>query len=88
MAKLIIQLAKKYKVSKKDFSEILNWDSATITRYENHQVQDRGNDNVLRKVDSDPKWFLEMLKESKGRIPDKAYDKYFHTIQPKDGLST
>ena len=77
-SKEIIEIREKYNVSQKDFSEILNWGRATITRYENHQVQDRGNDNVLRKIDSDPKWFLEMLKESKGRIPEKAYDKYHH----------
>lgn len=74
----IIKIREKYGVSQKDFSEILEWGRATITRYENHQVQDRGNDNVLRKIDSDPKWFLEMLKESKGRISDKAFNKYYH----------
>lgn len=77
-SKEIIEIREKYGVSQKDFSEILNWGRATITRYENHQVQDRGNDNVLRKIDSDPKWFLEMLKEAKGRISDRAFDKYHH----------
>lgn len=47
----------KYEVSQKDFSEVLDWGRATITRYENHQVQDRAHDDVLRTIDSDPKWF-------------------------------
>jgi putative zinc finger/helix-turn-helix YgiT family protein len=73
----IIDIRDKYKVSQKDFSEILDWGMATITRYENHQVQDRIHDDVLRKIDSDPKWFLEMLKRSKSRISEKAYQKYY-----------
>ena len=56
----IIAIREKYGISQKDFSEVLDWGKATITRYENHQVQDRAHDDVLRKIDSDPKWFLEM----------------------------
>ena len=41
---------------------------ATITRYENFQVQDRAHDNILRKIDSDPAWFIEMLERAKGKI--------------------
>jgi len=72
----IIEIRKKYDVSQKDFSKILDWGRATITRYENHQVQDRAHDDVLRKIDSDPKWFLQMLGRTKGKISDKAYNKY------------
>lgn len=72
----IIDIRRKYDISQKDFSEVLGWGKATITRYENHQVQDRIHDDVLRKIDDDPKWFLDMLKRTKGKIPDKAYLKY------------
>jgi putative zinc finger/helix-turn-helix YgiT family protein len=68
----------KYGVSQKDFSEILDWGGATITRYENHQVQDRAHDDILRKIDSDPKWFLEMLKRAKERLSPKAFKSYHH----------
>lgn len=74
----IINIREKYKVSQKDFSQILGWGRATITRYENFQVQDRAHDDVLRKIDSDPKWFLEMLKRAKGLISEKAFHKYYH----------
>jgi len=33
---------------------LLNW----IDYYENQQVQDRAHDDVMRKTDYDPKWFL------------------------------
>lgn len=75
----IIAIRNKYGVSQKDFSVILNWGKATITRYENHQVQDRAHDDVLRKIDSDPEWFLQMLKRAKGAISNKAFHKYFQT---------
>lgn len=72
----IMAIREKYKVSQKDFSEILDWGKATITRYENHQIQDRAHDDVLRKIESDPKWFLQMLDRTKGKISDKAFEKY------------
>ena len=74
----IVMIREKYGVSQKDFSEILDWGRATITRYENHQVQDRAHDDIIRKIDSAPKWFLEMLNRSKDRISYKAYIKYKH----------
>jgi len=74
----IINIRNKYGVSQKDFSEILDWGRATITRYENQQVQDRAHDDVLRKIASDPKWFLEMLKRSEDGISNRAYQKYYY----------
>ncbi len=72
----IITIRDKYGVSQKDFSEILDWGRATVTRYENHQVQDRAHDDILRKIDLDPKWFLQMINRAEGRISEKAYKKY------------
>ncbi len=76
-SKQIVAIRNKYCVSQKDFSNILDWGGSTITRYENHQVQDRAHDDVLRKIDSDPKWFLQMLMRAKENISDKAYEKYY-----------
>ena len=74
----ILGIREKYGISQKDLSEVLAWGRATITRYENYQVQDRVHDDVLRKIDSDPKWFLEMLQRAKKKIPEKAFVKYQH----------
>ena len=73
----IIAIRDQYGVSQKDFAKILGWGGATITRYENHQVQTLVHDDVLRKIHSDPKWFLEMLARSKKNISKKAFKKYF-----------
>lgn len=72
-SKQIISLREKYKLSQKDFSEILEWGLATVTRYENHQVQDRVHDDVMRKLDMDPVWFIELLERSKERLKPKVY---------------
>ena len=66
----------KYCISQKDFSEVLNWGAATITRYENHQIQDRAHDDILRKINEDPSWFIEMLKRAEGKISPKKYAEY------------
>jgi len=76
----IKNIREKYEISQKDFSEVLDWGRATITRYENHQVQDRAHDDILRKIDSDPKWLLDLLKRAKGSLSPKAYAKYYHEI--------
>ena len=73
----IKEIRDQYQISQKDFSEVLCWGGATITRYENHQVQDCAHDDILRKIKSDPKWFLEMLERAKDRIALKAYTAYY-----------
>jgi len=73
----IKSIRKKYGISQKEFSEVLGWGVATITRYENHQVQDRAHDDILRKINSDPKWFLEMLERAKNNIVPKYYKHYY-----------
>jgi len=74
----IKNIREKYSISQKEFSEILDWGKATITRYENHQIQDRAHDDILRRIESDPKWFLEMLERAKGKLSRKLYIKYYN----------
>lgn len=73
----IIDIREKYMVSQKDLSEILDWEKTSIASYENNQVQDRVQDDVLRKIGSDPKSFLDLLERAKDRIGKKAYNKYY-----------
>ncbi len=75
----IIRLREKYGVSQKDLSDILDWGKATITRYENHQVQDRAHDDILRKIDTDPEWFIELLNRANGKLDRKTFDRYIQT---------
>ena len=74
--KQIKEIRAKYRVNQKNFAKILGWGEATMARYESFFVQDRANDNVLRKIDIDPEWFLSLLINIKGKITDKSYKKY------------
>ena len=70
----------KYGISQADLASLLGWGGKTITRYESHQVQDRAHDFILRKIDGDPEWFLELLCEGKEKISEPAYKKYYNLI--------
>ena len=80
-SKEIIGIRERYDVSQKDFSEILDWGKATITRYENHQIQDQAHDDVLRMINENSKFFIEKLEKAKKRLSEKAYQKYRNSAQ-------
>lgn len=82
-SKQIIAIRDHYKISQKDFAEVLEWGLATITRHETDQVQDRIHDDVLRKLDEDPLWFIQLLKRSKEKFSEKTYQKYMHAARER-----
>lgn len=76
----IIDIRQAYGISQKDFSTILDWGGATIARYESHQVQDNAHDEVLRRASEDPRWFLEKLDQSKSKLSEKTFRKYYEKV--------
>ncbi|MBE5868699.1 MAG: DUF4065 domain-containing protein [Lachnospiraceae bacterium] len=76
----ISSIRTKYGISQKDLSSLLGWGGKTITRYESHQVQDMAHDYILRKIDSDPEWFLELLMQGKERVSLNAFKKYYAVV--------
>lgn len=75
-SKQIYDIRKKYGISQKDLCILLGWGGKTITRYESHQIQDRAHDMILKKIDQDPEWFIELLEESKEKIQPSSYENY------------
>lgn len=75
----IVRIRQKYEISQSDLSILLGWGEKTITRYEGHQVQDVAYDTILRKIDVDPEWYLELLKNSKSKFAEQTYHKYYKT---------
>ena len=69
----------KYGISQSDLSTLLGWGGKTITRYESHHVQDIAHNTILVKIDSDPEWFIELLKAAKSRISQDSFAKYMTT---------
>lgn len=76
----IMKIRSKYGISQADLSSLLGWGGKTITRYESHQVQDVAHDSILRKIDGDPEWFLELLYQGKKKVSESAYKKYYAAI--------
>lgn len=72
----IAAIRAKYGISQSDLCLLLGWGLKTITRYESHQVQDIAHDTILRKLDCDPEWFLQLLKAEKDSLSAAAYTKY------------
>lgn len=72
----ICRIREKYCISQKDLCVLLGWGAKTITRYESHQVQDKAHDTILKKIDSDPEWFLLLLKDARVNLSEDAYKKY------------
>ncbi len=72
----IRRIREKYAMSQRDFCILLGWGEKTMTRYEGHQVQDRAHDIILKKLDQDPEWFLQLLMESKRNFSRDVLQKY------------
>ena len=72
----ITAIRARYGIRQSDLCLLLGWGGKTITRYESHQVQDAAHDTILRKLDSDPEWFLQLLQMKKDALPKASYEKY------------
>ncbi len=75
----IAAIRARYGISQSDLCLLLGWGGKTITRYESHQVQDMAHDTILRKLDSDPEWFLQLLNAGKDSLSPASYAKYVET---------
>lgn len=75
----IINIRTKYGISQSDLCLLLGWGAKTITRYETHQVQDNAHDTILKKINTDPDWFLTLLIDSKDKLSESSYEKYYDT---------
>ena len=71
----IFAIRKKYDISQSDLCRLLGWGWKTIARYETHQVQDRAHDSILRKLDKDPEWFLELLETAKDALSETSFNR-------------
>ena len=72
----IAAIRSSYNISQSDLCLLLGWGGKTITRYESHQVQDIAHDTILRKLESDPEWFLQLLLAAKDTLSPATYAKY------------
>jgi len=72
----IAAIRARYGISQSDLCVLLGWGGKTVTRYESHQVQDAAHDTILRKLNSDPEWFLQLLQIAKDSLSASSYARY------------
>jgi len=72
------EIRAKYGISQSDLCLLLGWGGKTITRYESHQVQDKAHDTILKKLDQDPEWFIDLLSAARNSLSKDSYNKYFN----------
>jgi len=71
-------LRKQYQISQAELASILGWGAKTITRYETYQVQDAAHDNILKRLQQDPQWFMELLTKRQDMMVQRRYMKYYN----------
>ncbi len=71
-------LRKQYQISQAELASILGWGAKTITRYETYQVQDAAHDNILKRLQQDPQWFMELLAKRQDMMAQRRYMKYYN----------
>jgi len=74
-SKEIQDIRSKYSISQKDLSKILEWGELTITRYENHYVQDWAHNDILEQIKKNPLFLYEKLKTNKNLISKTSYNR-------------
>lgn len=67
----------KYGITQTDLAVLLGWGEKTIARYEGQQVQDAAHDSILRKLNYDPEWFLQLLEQKKDCFSSEVYGRYY-----------
>ena len=76
-SKEIISIREKFGCSQKSLAIILGLGEKTVTRYENHQVQDKAYDNLLKSLADNPLLFVESLKANKDSLSKDSFRKIF-----------
>lgn len=74
----IRDIRSQYGITQTDLCVLLGWGGKTITRYEGHQVQDKAQDAILKKLNHDPEWFLNLLIETKNAFSMEIFRKYYN----------
>lgn len=77
-SKEIKEIREKYSLSQSDIALILGMGQITVTRYETGIIQEKTHDILLRIVNDEPHYLVELLSESK--LPQKKRNKIKEAI--------
>ena len=77
----IQQILEKYSIGKRPLSLLLGWGETTLTRFLDGDVPSKAYSDLLKKINIDKDFFLEVLTRNKEKISDIAYRKSFEKIE-------
>lgn len=84
---VVARLPAKYGIGKRPLSRILGMGELTFTRYLDGAVPSTPYSELLRRVDEDPRFYLELLEGNRDKLDsDKAYEKSLRTVMGLMGI--
>lgn len=72
-SKEIKEIRKKYGITQLEFARLLNLGDITITRYETKQIQDISIDNMIKEVNDNSIFALNLLNKNKDKFEETRY---------------
>lgn len=75
----IKQIREKYDLSQKDFAILLGFGEVTITRYESKTVQEKAQDEIIRKA-KDPEEFYQLALRNKEKYVKEYNEEKFNKV--------
>ncbi len=69
----IKQIRREFKMTQKEFSNILGWGDVTIQRYEKKAIQDRTYNDIMLRFRDDPRYALEQLEKNNEHLEEGRY---------------
>lgn len=79
----IIALRKKYGINQGEFSILLGWGAATMSRYETTHIQDESYDNIMRLALGNPAFVLDRLIKHKDHFDPDKFTKLVTSLKEK-----
>lgn len=80
-SKDIKDIRSKYNITQAELAFLLGMGEVTITRYETKQIQDTSIDNILKMVNNNPIWVLELLEKNKNKFSEKRFNEISENIK-------
>lgn len=80
-SKDIKNIRNKYNITQAELAFLLGMGEVTITRYETKQIQDVSNDNILKMINNNAIWALELLEKNKEKFSEKRYKEISENIK-------
>ncbi|MCK5154836.1 MAG: DUF4065 domain-containing protein [Spirochaetales bacterium] len=75
------EVLEKYDIGKRPLSLILGWGEGTLSRYVDGDIPSRQYSDILKRLQTDFEFMLELLEKSKSKITERAYTNCLRAAQ-------